>query len=264
MKGTTMKARMHWGVAVVLMACMAGSAAWGQATDYAADRARRVQLCGAATTDVVHTYVLANAIQPNDGNEIQTAVRNLLPPDMVKVYYVPAQNAVLVCAPSEQQTLAAKLIHDLDRPRKSYRVSYTLTELESGRRIGTQHFSLIAANAQRTMVKQGSRVPVATGTYSATTQTAVQTQFQYVDVGMSFDVTFTETGGGGLLKTKVEQSSLAEERANLAGVQEPVVRQASFEGSPVVVFGRPVLLSSLDVPNSPRHLDVEVMVEEVK
>ncbi|GAC1428573.1 MAG: hypothetical protein NVSMB62_26430 [Acidobacteriaceae bacterium] len=248
---------------VAVMASMGATAGWGQAADSAADKVRHAQLCSAPTADMEHTYYLANAGQTNDGNEIQTAIRNLLPPE-VKIYYVPAQNAVLVCAAPEQQALAGKLIHELDRPKKSYRISYTFTELENGKRVGTQHFALIVSNGQRTTVKQGSKVPVATGTYSATGQTAIQTQFQYLDVGMNFDATFTETAGGGQLKTKVEQSSVAEERSNLAGVQEPVVRQTAFEGSPVVAFGRPAMLSSLDLPNSLRHVDVEVMVEEVK
>lgn len=250
---------------LAVMSSVAAPAARGQAAaDTAPDKVHRAQLCTAAPTDTEHTYYLANAGQANDGNDVMTAIRALLPPEGVKIYYVSTQNAVLVCAPAEQQALAGKVIHDLDRPRKSYRISYTFTELENGKRLGTQHFSLIASNGQRTMVKQGSKVPVATGTYSATGQTAIQTQFQYLDVGMNFDATFTETAGGGLLKTKVEQSSVAEERSNLAGVQEPVVRQTAFEGSPVVVFGRPAMLSSLDLPNSLRHVDVEVMVEEIK
>lgn len=258
-----MTTRLALMTGLAMSATMAAAAAQTPA-DPMADKVRHAQSCSAATADTVHTYFLSYASQPNDGNEIQTALRNLLPPDSSKVYFVPSQNAIMVCGAPDQQALAARVIHDLDKPHKSYRINYTFTELENGKRLGTQHFSLIVSNGQRTTVKQGSKVPVATGTYSSTGQTAVQTQFTYLDVGMNFDATFTETAGGGLLKTKVEQSSVAEERSNLAGVQEPVVRQAAFEGSPVLVFGRPAMLSSLDLPNSLRHLDVEVMVEEMK
>ncbi len=226
-----------------------------------ADKARHAQFCTPVTTESVHTYYLANASQPNDGNEIQTALRNLLPPEGVRIYFVPSQSALMVCGSPEQQTLAARVVHDLDRPRKGYRVSYTFTELDSGKRVGTQHYSLVVSNGQRVTVKEGSKVPIATGTSGAAG--ATQTQYQYLDVGMNFDVTFTETAGGGLLKSKVEQSSLAEDKSGFRA-QDPIVRQTSYEGSPVVVLGKPAILSSLDIPNSVRHVDVEVMVEEMK
>lgn len=249
-------------VGVCLSCGVVASMARAQASaDASTERARRVQFCATATAETMHTYYLSNVSQPNDGNEIQTALRNLLAPDSSKVYFVPSQNAIMICTPPDQQTLVAKMIRDLDRPRKGFRVSYTFTELESGKRVGTQHYSLIVSNGQRVTVKQGSRVPIATGTSGAAGET--QTQYQYLDVGMNFDVTFTETAGGGLLKSKVEQTSLAEDKSGF-GAQDPIVRQSSYEGSPMVVLGKPAILSSLDIPNSTRHMDVEVMVEEVK
>ena len=82
-----------------------------------------------------------------------------------KLYLVSFQNAIELYAPPEQQALAQKIIADLDRPQKIYRLTFTLAESDSGKRVGIQHFSIIVASGQRTVLKQGDKIPVATGTY---------------------------------------------------------------------------------------------------
>jgi type II secretory pathway component GspD/PulD (secretin) len=111
-------------------------------------------------------------------------------------------------------------------------------------------------------LKQGSKIPLATGSYSGGAGAGVQTQFQYVDLGMSFDVTPASVAGGAVLKTKVEQSSAAEDKL-IEGINEPVIRQATLEGTSVAKLGKPLMLGSLDIPGSTAHLDVEVTVELV-
>jgi general secretion pathway protein D len=70
------------------------------------------------------TFYLTNATQVNDANEITVAVRNLLPPD-VKVFLVPSQNAITMRGTPDQLALAQKIISDLDRPKKTYRLTFT-------------------------------------------------------------------------------------------------------------------------------------------
>jgi type II secretory pathway component GspD/PulD (secretin) len=210
------------------------------------------------------TFYLTNVTQQNDGNEIMVAIRNMLCPS-TKVYYAAAQNAIIIEAPTTQLALADKIVRDLDHPRKAYRLTYTITELDSGKTIGTEHLSMIVVNGQRTSVKEGDKVPVATGSYSDgnTTPNGVQTQFTYLDVGMNFDATLNEIEGGALLKSKVEQSSLGAPSL-IAGVQEPVVRQTVLEGISVLTLGKPVLLGSIDVPTTTRRFDIAVVLEQIK
>jgi hypothetical protein len=47
------------------------------------------------------------------------------------------------------------------------------------------------------------------------------------------------------------------------GAQEPVVRQTVLEGTSFLTPGKPLVLGSLDIPGSARHLDVEVVMEQV-
>src|SRR5580658_10936544 len=67
----------------------------------------------------------------------------------------------------------------------TYRLSYTLTVADAGKRIGVQHFTMtVSAPTNRGSVKMGEKVPVVTGSYSEA-KSDVQTQFTYLDVGIN-------------------------------------------------------------------------------
>ena len=80
---------------------------------------------------------------------------------------------------------------------------------------------------------------------------------------MNFESTFTETQGGGVLRSKVEQSSVAPDSMAANG-GNPVIRQTFLEGSASLAPGRPVNIGALDVPGSTHHFDVEVFMEPLK
>jgi len=218
------------------------------------------QLARSQTKTIFLKYV-TNA---NDANEIMVAIRNSFDPGL-KIYLLSSQNALVVTTYPEEQDRVQALINTLDHPRKAYRLNYTITELDAGKPIGTQHFSMVIMNGQRMSVKEGDKIPIATGSYSdgSATASGVQTQFTYLDVGMNFDATLNEIDGGGVLRTKVEQSSLGQP-STIAGVQEPVVRQTVFDGFSVLAFGKPVMLGSIDVPTTTRRFDIAVVLEQVK
>ena len=210
---------------------------------------------------VIETLYLNNISAPNEANEVTTGLRNLLDPKD-KIYLVPAQNAIVVDAPPDQIALARKLLKDLDRPRKTYRLGYTITEMDNGKSIGTQHFGVIVVAGGRTTLKQGSKVPVATGTFNSG-NTGAQTQFTYLDVGLNIDSSVDESLDGLRLRSKVEQSSLSEEKSSL-GPQDPIVRQTVMEGTSILTLGKPLILGSLDIPGSTRHLDISVVLGLVR
>ena len=122
---------------------------------------------------------------------------------------------------------------------------------------------MVMASGQTTTLKQGSKFPVATGSYSAggSNSAGVQTQFTYIDVGMNFDVTLTEMGNNAMLKSAVEQSSVAPEKSDVAGVQEPIIRQSSLKSTSLLVPGKSQILGSMGILGSTTHLDVEVLME---
>ena len=143
---------------------------------------------------------------------------------------------------------------------KTYRLTYTLSETDGGKRIGTQHFAMIVVSGRKTVLKQGDRVPLVAG--SVSTSGGAQTQVQYLDIGLNIDASIEESADGVNLNTAVEQSSIAEEKSGL-GTQDPNVRQSKLEGTAILTAGKPLMLGSMDVPSSARHLDIEVVMEPV-
>jgi type II secretory pathway component GspD/PulD (secretin) len=208
----------------------------------------------------VHTFYLRNATQQNDANEIYTALRQMLPPD-AKSFFVPNQMAIELCALPDQIALAQKMLNDLDRPKKNYRLTYTVTEMDGAKPIGTQRFSMVVTPGQQATLKQGSRVPVVTGSFTAATANQ-EKQMTYVDVGMNFDATIDTTSEGIRLRTTVEQSSVAEGKG--IGPENPVIRQAQFRGTSYLAPARPLKVGTFDIPDTTRHLDIEVSMEPLQ
>jgi type II secretory pathway component GspD/PulD (secretin) len=214
------------------------------------------------TSNPMQVFYLNNISSDKEADEIDTAMRTLLDPHD-KIFLAQAQSAIFVQGPPDQLVLAKKLIDDLDRAKRTYRLTYTITEVDDGKRVGTQHFSMVLVSGQRTTMKQGTKIPVATGTVSETGSSSTQTQFTYLDIGLNFDATLDESVNGVRLRSKAEQSSLGTDKT-IAGVQEPVIRQTVLEGTAVLTPGKPLILGSLDIPDSTRRLDIEVVMEVVK
>jgi hypothetical protein len=143
---------------------------------------------------------------------------------------------------------------------KTYRLTYTLTETNGGKRVGTQHFAMIVVSGRKTVLKQGNRVPLVTG--SVSTSGGAQTQVQYLDIGLNIDASIEESADGVKLNTQVEQSSIAEDKSGL-GTQDPIVRQAKLEGTSILTAGKPLILGSMDIPSTAKRLDIEVVMEHV-
>ena len=218
-----------------------------------ADYSRNINL------DPVKTFYLKASSGVNDANETVAALRQMFDPFSTKIYLVPSINAIVMRGTPESLVTAQKILNEIDRPKRVYRLIYTITESDSGKRLGIQHFSLALVPGGRTALKNGSKVPVATGSFTSS-NSSQQTQFTYLDVGLNFDASLDEASNGFKLKSKVEQSSATEDKL-ISGVQEPLVRQSVLEGTLFLTPGKPLMLGSLDIAGSTRHLDVEVTLE---
>ncbi|WP_419804672.1 hypothetical protein [Terriglobus sp.] len=198
-------------------------------------------------------YKLHYAASAQDANEILTSVRNMVDPQ-TKVFLVPSTAIIAVHAPDEVQAQIARLLAALDQPHARYRLTYTMTEMDGTRKIGVQRFSMVVLSGHGSQMKQGSRLPISTG--------GISTQFTYIDVGMNFDATLVEIQGGGVLKSKVEQTSIAPDSITPSN-PNPVLRDTRLEGTTSLTLNKPQLLGALDVPSSTHHFDVEVVMEPV-
>lgn len=259
-------------------------------------RAKRTEL----DEQAVQTFYLTNAWQQNDLNDVQTALRNVLP--NAKVYGVASQNAIVMRATPDELLLAQKLIDDLDKARAEVIVDiavlevsknweknlglswpssasvalqttsttststtsttttststtptiYDLAHLKASNfavTIGSATANLLltdsntkilqnprirATDQQKATMKIGSRIPIATGSYQTGAATAVvsslvNTQFQYLDVGVNIEVTPTVHFDHDVtLKIKIEVTSKSGE-TTISGVTEPIISQRVAE-----------------------------------
>jgi general secretion pathway protein D len=110
---------------------------------------------------------------------------------------------------------------------------------------------LRATDGQNAKLKIGSRIPIATGSYSTgTTATAVSglvnTQFQYVDIGTSIEITPTVHYDRDItLKVKVELTSQTG-NVTISGVSEPIISQRTAEQVVRLKEGEANILAGLD------------------
>ena len=86
-------------------------------------RAKRTEL----EEQAVQTFYLTNAWQQNDLNDVQTAIRNVLP--NAHVYGVQSQNAIVMRGSPDELLLAQKLVDDLDKARPEVVVDIAVLEV---------------------------------------------------------------------------------------------------------------------------------------
>jgi general secretion pathway protein D len=96
-----------------------------------------------------------------------------------------------------------------------------------------QNPRLRATDGQKADLKIGERIPIATGSFSSTATSAsnplVNTQFQYIDVGVQMEMQPTIHYNGDVsLKVKVEISSQVSS-VTISGVTEPIIGQQAVE-----------------------------------
>jgi general secretion pathway protein D len=96
------------------------------------------------------------------------------------------------------------------------------------------------SDGQKASLKIGQRVPVATGSFQAgvgvgvgggagVVNPLVNTQFQYIDVGVNIDVTpRVHPDGDVSMKLTVDVSSIAGQ-SNIGGIQQPIISQRKIE-----------------------------------
>ena len=148
----------------------------------------------------------------------------------------------------------------------TYRLIYSVSESDGNKRLGIQHYAMTLATNGRATLKEGDKIPVMTGGVAhGGAPDATQYEFTYLDVGLNLDASLAEEAGGLELKVKVEQSSILDNSSSqdTALKGEPIVRQMVLQNSAMVQIGKPVVIGSLDVPGSTRHLDIEVTLERM-
>jgi len=208
----------------------------------------------------VRTFFLTNVTDARDARDIENDLRNVLP--RAVVYYANMQGAITVRGTADELAQAEKTIADLDRKRKVYKITYSIAETDGGKPVGTQHVEMILPTGSKTVIKQGNRVPIVTGSADKDNG-AASSQVQYLDVGLNIEASLEGSGDALRLRTEVEQSNIGDEKSGI-GAQDPVIRQTQLEGWSMLTPGKPTLLGALDIPGTTRHEEISVVSELVK
>ncbi len=106
--------------------------------------------------------------------------------------------------------------------------SFTAVASDSGTKV-IQRPEIRAMDSEKASLKIGDRIPIATGSYQSGITTGVNTQFQYIDVGVNIDITpYVHSGNDVTLKMSLEVSSVTGEQT-IDGVTEPTIGQRRIE-----------------------------------
>ena len=143
-----------------------------------------------------------------------------------------------------------------------YRLDFSFYELADGKKINTRHYTLDLTAGGGNEIKIGTRVPVSTGRNGSDPSF----QYQYLDIGTNIWANLAVLGGGDLrldIRSDVSNLDLTSEHDRTFETP-PVVRQIKINGSTLLVTGKPILIGSMDDPNSNREFQLEVTATKLR
>lgn len=266
----------------------------------------------------VQTFYLTNAFQQNDMNDVEIALRSLLP--NARFYGVASQNAIVGRGTPDELLLAQKIVDDLDKARPEVVVDFAVLEVSKNweRTLGLEWPSSVgvalqspeasstsssssssttstttsptlydlshlkasdfavtvgsatlnllltndntqilysptirATDGQKATLTIGSKIPIATGSYSAPGLSATsaigyaQTQFQYIDVGVKVVMTPTIHYDNSVT-LKVDITDSAESSSvTIEGVTEPIISNREINHTIRLREGQASILSGI-------------------
>ena len=212
-------------------------------------------------TATYRTFYLINVAEKRSANDVVTDLRNMLP--RARLFYVPSQYAISMHGSADDIQTAQKILSDIDRPHKTYRLTYSLTEMNGDEALGTRKVSLVALDSgDRVTIKQGDKVPIVTGTTEAG-GSAQNSEVQYEDIGLMIEAAVEGSPDALLLSTRVAQSSVADQHT-ASGAGDPTFRQTVLDGVMTLVPGKPLVLGTLDIPGTTHREEVAVESELVR
>lgn len=140
-------------------------------------------------------------------------------------------------------------------PHNFYKVVFVISELENGTATNQRRYTMMAKEDRPTVVKTGSRVPIATGSKNG------DTQFQYMDVGFNAVVNISAADGNIALSADIDISNVVPAEKDVpSSISAPMVRQVHQNVNAWVESGKPEVISVTDDVNSKKSVQVEVTV----
>lgn len=181
-----------------------------------------------------------------------------------RIYLAGALIALLMFAPgliraTPQDSAAPKRTSEEAVPGHSYRLDFTISELEDGKKINSRQYSMSLNSGDQNEIKIGTRVPVK----------VKQEEIQYLDVGTSIWCRLRDRADVAWLSNDV-MLQIRSDLSNFAipGQQgesmRPDIRQVKIDSSAIATVGKQMVVGSADDPASKRQFQLEVMVTKQK
>jgi hypothetical protein len=144
-------------------------------------------------------------------------------------------------------------------PVHFYHLDFVVQELGSdGKPTNSRSYAATVSTDNRdrgTSIRTGSKIPIATG--SSSSSSIVNTQWQYVDVGVNIDARNTREIGRQLsLDLVTDVSSVA--ASNDANLHQPVIRQNKWQAGVLIPIGKATVVFTSDSLDSKGSVQVVV------
>lgn len=148
-----------------------------------------------------------------------------------------------------------------------YRLRFVIEELDANGKPTNSRTYTTTVNTARdefASIRSGSKIPIITGTTSADDKSPVNTQFEYIDMGVNIDARHAREVGDQLsLNLTAEISSMAA-AVNLANLNEPVIRHNNWQAIVLVPIGKPTVVFTSDSLDSKGSMQMVVTATPVQ
>ena len=191
-----------------------------------------------------------------------------------KIFVAVALVASLTLGPTAiraraQDSAPAKAAAEAAEPGHSYRLDFTLNEIEDGKKINSRQYAMNLNSGDQSELKIGTRVPVE----------VKQSEIQYLDVGTSIWCRLRDRGSRDVSERGIRDLSwlgndvMLNVRAELSNFaipdqqgqsMRPAIRQMKIESSAIATVSKGMVIGTVDDPNSKRQFQLEVMVTKLK
>lgn len=141
------------------------------------------------------------------------------------------------------------------KPAATYKLDFTLSELEDATRLNTRSYSLLLEEDSWGRTRIGTRIPLSMGEGKG---------IQYMDVGFSLDARLNQREGDLRLELRLEVNSFVPVEGEAARSREPVLRNLRSELAASITPGKPTLLTTVDELSSRRRFQVEVTATRIR
>lgn len=143
-----------------------------------------------------------------------------------------------------------------------YRLTYTLTEMDGVKRVGSQRFTIVLdADARPSHLNLLSNIPVAVLASPGGSAKFRQNMKEETRI----DSNLRQFANGMELSTQIGQDSFANGTSDgsAADGTPPITRQSLFESTVLLSPNKPVTIGQLDIPGSTHSLQIQVELSKV-